>query len=412
MIHEGFFYNKGKLFCEGVALADIATDIGTPVYVYSKASILNRLNRLRASIKIDCSIYFAVKACSNIHILRLLGRSGCGADIVSAGELFRTTFAQIPTDRIVYSGVGKTKHELELALKAKIFLFNIESVAELFQLEAIAKSLGTRCKALLRVNPNIDAKTHPHISTGLKKNKFGLDSLELKQVFEAAPTLNNVQLCGFSCHIGSQIQSAAPFKAAFEYLKKIAKKAPFEVSHLDLGGGLGIAYGKERTLTLEDYGSLVTRAFSKEPYKIGIEPGRALIGPCGVLLSSVLLNKKRGTQRFVVLDAAMNDLARPSLYGATHQALPLTETKGAKKFKQDLVGPVCESADTFQKNAILPELQPGAALAFTQAGAYGMSMASRYNSRTICAEVLVDGTSYAVIRKRETYDDLITHELF
>ena len=411
---EGFSFLNRHLHCEGVSLAQIAAEVGTPTYVYSKASLVNRIRRLQSAWNgndIDCTVYFAVKSCSNIHILKTLGQNGCGADIVSGGELFRASIAEIAPSRVVFSGVGKTEREISEALKAGIHLFNVESLAELLTINRVAKEAGLVAPVSLRVNPNVDAKTHPHISTGLKKNKFGLAKSELKELYRHLPLLKNVSVHGLSCHIGSQIMTARPFARAWAELIAAAKEAPFEVKELDLGGGLGIAYEQEKELSLEDYGRLIHKTFKGLNYKLGIEPGRALIGPVGILLSSLVVAKKRGNRMFYVVDAAMNDLIRPALYGAVHPLMLVEQPKTRKFVQADIVGPVCETADTFQTDIRFPVAEPGALLAFGNAGAYGMSMASQYNSRPRAAEVLVDGSSYQVIRSRETYADLIQHEI-
>jgi diaminopimelate decarboxylase len=413
---DGFSYRSNELFCEGVSLSHLASEIGTPLYVYSKTALVNRARRLFAALQggasaPECRILFAVKACSNIHILNTLRAAGCGADIVSGGELFRATLAQIAPSSIVFSGIGKSKRELSEALAAEISMFNVESPQELFELDQLAASLGAKPRVSLRVNPNVDAKTHPHISTGLKQNKFGLSKDELKEIYRKLNSLRAAQVCGLSCHIGSQILTEAPFVKAWKELRAIAEAAPFEVTHLDLGGGLGIPYGSEKTLSLESYGRLIRGIFKNSPYQLSIEPGRALVGPTGVLLTKLEIIKSRGTKHFYVVDAAMNDLIRPALYGATHPVLPVLTKKSQKKVTVDLVGPVCESSDTFQKNLRLPSLAPNELLAFCNAGAYGMTMASQYNSRPRAAEVLVEGTNYKIIRSREKYADLIQHEL-
>jgi diaminopimelate decarboxylase len=408
---EGFSYIDKELHCESTPLSRIAEEVGTPAYVYSKAALINRVRRLQEASNTPFDIYFAVKACSNIHILRLLNRAGCGADIVSGGELFRASVAQIPPQRIVFSGVGKSDKEIGEAIKAGIHIFNVESLAELEQIERIAAASGATPKVALRVNPDVDAKTHPHISTGLKKNKFGLAKSELREIYKRIQEFPNVRFCGLSCHIGSQILSESPFAKAWKYLLQAAKEAPFKVTHLDLGGGLGISYSGEKALSLENYARLIHKTFQGTSFKLGIEPGRALVGPTAVLLSRLTLVKRRNTRSFYVVDAAMNDLIRPALYGALHPVIPVTMPRTRTKILADLVGPVCETGDTFETQAKLPPLEPGSLLAFTNSGAYGMSMASQYNSRPRVPEVLVEGSTYSVIRSRETYADLIEHEL-
>lgn len=414
LFFEGFSIIGGQLHCEGVALSEIAHEVGTPTYIYSRNALINRVRRLQNSWRptdVDCQIYFAVKACSNIHILETLGHAGCGADIVSAGELFRASVAQIPANRVVFSGVGKSDREIVEALKAGIHIFNVESLEELLAIERLALESGTTARAALRVNPDVDAKTHPYISTGLKKNKFGLAKSELREIYRHLNSLKAVQVCGLSCHIGSQILTEKPFVKAWKELIKTAEEAPFKVTHLDLGGGLGIPYGKEKGVSLESYGRMINKTFKGLDFQLGIEPGRSIVGPVAVLLTKLVVTKRRGARNFYVVDSGMNDLMRPALYGAVHPVLPVQAPRSRKTILADLVGPVCETSDCFQTGARLPELKPGALLAFGNAGAYGMTMASQYNSRPRPAEILVDGSSYQIIRKRETYADLIQREL-
>ncbi len=392
-------------------LLKIAKKVGTPTYVYSKQAIINRIQTLKNSLEgLDCEVYFAVKACSNVNILKIFKENGVGVDLVSGGELYRALLAGVSPKQMVFSGVGKTKKEIDEALKAQIHMFNVESLQELFVLDKCAAKLGVRARVALRINPNVNAKTHPYISTGLKKNKFGFSSFELNEVFKYTKQLKHVHLCGLSCHIGSQILKAAPFVSAWQSLRKTAAEVPFEVTYLDLGGGLGISYGKEKSLSLSEYGGLIQQVFKGSHFKLGIEPGRSLIGPTAVLLSQLLSIKKRQEKFFYIVDAAMNDLMRPALYKAVHPVESLTKTS-SRAVSCDIVGPVCETTDTFQTNARMPLLKPGALLAFTNVGAYGMSMASQYNSRPLVAEVLVEGQSYKVIRKREEYADLVQKEL-
>jgi diaminopimelate decarboxylase len=411
---ESFSYGGKVLHCESVALSRIADDVGTPVYVYSRAALVNRVRRLQAALEnVNCSIHFAVKACSNIHILSVLHQLGCGADIVSGGELFRASVAQIPPEAIIFSGVGKTEKEIGEALKAGISMFNVESLPELFTIDRLASKTSKKPNISLRINPDVDAKTHPYISTGLKKNKFGLAKSELNEVYRhiKAGEFKNLNFCGLSCHIGSQILTGQPFEKSWRELLKTTNSAPFEVTNLDLGGGLGISYEGEKEISLENYGRLIEKVFKGTPYKLSIEPGRALVGPIGVLLTQLVSVKKRASRYFYVVDAAMNDLMRPALYGAVHPLLFVEKPKTRKTAQVDIVGPVCESSDSFQSGARFPLIEPDALLAFGNAGAYGMSMASQYNSRPLVAEVLVEGNSYQVIRRRETYADLIEKEL-
>lgn len=409
----GFQYEKGALHCDGTALSSLAEEHGTPLYVYSAPLMAARVRELQSGLgDAPCQIHFAVKALPNVQVLRHLAGLGCGADIVSGGELARALKARIAPGKIVFSGVGKTREEMAAALKARIARFNVESFAELMLLNDVAAGCGAQAPVSFRVNPDVDAKTHPYISTGLKENKFGLDRGELAECLATLPRLKNIDAQGLSCHIGSQILTLKPLQDSWEALKTMAAKMPFPVTHLDLGGGLGIPYGREKAVSLADYGKRVAAFSRRNPdFQLALEPGRSLVGPAGALVTRVIAVKLRGRRRFAILDAGMNDLIRPALYGATHGALPLrAPRRGAKLAAYTLVGPVCESADTFQSGARLPELTPGDLVALTNAGAYGMSMASQYNSRPRPAEVLVREGRADLVRCRETYDDLFRHE--
>ncbi|HRK02465.1 MAG TPA: diaminopimelate decarboxylase, partial [Oligoflexia bacterium] len=376
---------------------------------------INRTRRLQKSLEPledRAGIRFAVKASSNIHILSLLTKLGCGADIVSGGELFRASLAQIPPDKIVFSGVGKTEEEISRAIVAGIELFNVESLSEVELLNVVAQKHNTNVDIALRFNPNISAQTHRHISTGLKNSKFGLTSDEFWAAVTMSEKLPRIKLIGISCHIGSQITDLRPFRRAWEQLLILAKKVK-HITTLDIGGGLGIDYQCPiESAALEDYGKAIVTFFKSEPYKILVEPGRSLVGPTGVLVSKLLHLKKRTNRNIAVLDAGMNDLLRPALYGATHGIFPLrSRAPGAKSIVCDVVGPICESADLFLKSQPLPIWGSDSIYALGCAGAYGMSMASQYNSRGRPPEVLVDRDQYRVIRRRETNLDLVNHEL-
>lgn len=415
-IMEGFHYQKGELHCELVSLASLAREFGTPLYVYSRAGITNRIRRLQLSCKREglapLKIHFAVKAASNLQLLKLIRQLGCGADIVSGGELFRAALAGFSPNEIMYSGVGKSPNEIARALDARIHSFNVESIEELHLIDSIAAEKRCSAQVLFRVNPNVDAKTHPYISTGLKKNKFGLSKEELRDAVAALKSLRHIRATGLSCHIGSQILSLAPFEKAWRQLRALAESLPFRVEELDLGGGVGIAYGSERAPSLESFGRLIQKVFPDDRFQLSIEPGRSIIGPTSVLLTTVLIRKSRPLKKFVVVDAGMNDLMRPALYGSVHTPFVVRpKTKARRTEKTDLVGPVCETGDTFQENVLLPPLDTNDLLVFSNAGAYGMSMASQYNSRPRPAEVLVHGDRAILIRKRETYDELIQNEI-
>ena len=395
------------------ALEAIAAWWGTPCYVYDGALLKKRAQALLCSLgDAPVAVHFAVKACSNIHILKLLGDLGCGADIVSGGELYRALKAGIPAERIVFSGVGKTESEVKAAVDAGIHSFNVESADEVRLIDKVALACGRKARVSFRFNPDIDAKTHPYISTGLKRNKFGLDRAELKLALGALAKARGLTPLGLSCHIGSQILSLKPLARSWKLLAEEAAHLPFKATHLDLGGGLGVAYNqKEKAPPLEAYGKELRAFARKHPgMTFGIEPGRSLVAEAGQLLTRVVAVKRRGRATFVVVDAGMNDLLRPALYGARHEIRAVSR-KGAAKLTAAVVGPVCESADVFSDRVKLPAVEPGDLLAISHAGAYGMSMASRYNSRALPAEILVDGGTPRLIRARESDYDQIRHEI-
>ena len=418
MSKEFFRYKNDKYFCEDVELASLAKKLGTPLYVYSRNYIHSRIETLQKGLKsIPCNIHYAVKANSNVSILEAVGSIGCGADIVSGGELFRCLKAGISAKKIVFSGVGKTRAEIHDAIVANIFAFNVESLSELILINDVAKNLSQTAAVNFRVNPNVNAKTHPYISTGLKENKFGFSKEELLETLKAAKKLKNIKCVGLSCHIGSQITDLKPLAQAWDSLLALALTMPFDVKILDLGGGLGITYTKEKEPSLEAYTKLIADFYKKAASQLshlehlGIEPGRSIVGSSGVLLSSVIAVKKRKNQTFTVVDAGMNDLIRPALYQAIHDILPTSKTSKKLSGKQSVVGPVCESADVFLTAKNLPAFEEGSVVAFQQAGAYGMSMASQYNSRPLPAEVLIDKNRVYLIKDRETNEDLVKKEL-
>lgn len=414
---EQFYYKDGNLWCENVLVESLIEKVGTPTYIYSANTIRTRVRTLRNSLaKTNCHIYFAVKACSNLSILRLLAQEGCGADIVSGGELFRALKSGIDPQKIVFSGVGKSLREIAEAIDSGIHIFNVESPQEIDLINNTAKARGVVVNISLRVNPNIDAKTHPYISTGLKENKFGLDQNEITEIFLNYKKYSNLNFCGLSCHIGSQILSITPLIQSWNFLKNLSKLSPFNISHLDLGGGLGISYQEENEISLPEYGGAISHSFGGlNNFQIGIEPGRSIVGPAAILVSRILGVKLRAEsdleKKMLILDAGMNDLARPALYGAVHPAVPLRIQSTDQVSPVDLVGPICESADVFQRGAYLPPQSVGDFLAFGNAGAYGFSMSNQYNSRPRAAEVLVDDAQFQVIRRRESYSDLILGEI-
>jgi diaminopimelate decarboxylase len=409
-----FMYKNGELYCEGVPLRTIARRVGTPFYVYSTSTLANHVRAFdRAFAGVRHLICFAVKANPSHALLRLIGREGAGADIVSGGELFRALRAGIDPGKIVYAGVGKRRDEIEYALKMDILMFNVESGDELQAIDRAAGEMRTRARIALRVNPDIDPKTHPYISTGLKENKFGISIDRALEHYRVAKTLPNVDIVGIHQHIGSQITELQPFIDALTktigFVKEL-RAAGIEIAYLNIGGGLGITY-KDETPPLPGELAESLRPIVKDcGCTIVMEPGRAIVGNAGVLVTSVLFRKESGEKRFLIVDAGMNDLIRPSLYEAYHDIRPVVEVPSAGTATMDVVGPICESGDFLAKDRELPELPQGALLAVMGAGAYGFSMSSNYNSRPRVAEVLVKGSDYFVVRERETYNDLVKGE--
>jgi diaminopimelate decarboxylase len=412
-MHE-FTYKSGELHCEDVPLRTIAQRVGTPFYCYSGRTVANHFRAFdRAFDGVPHLVCFAVKANPAMAILRLLGREGAGADIVSGGELFRALRAGIDPNKIVYAGVGKRRDEIEYALKMDILMFNVESGEELAAINRAAGEMRTRARIALRVNPDIDPKTHPYISTGLKKNKFGIAIEQALEHYQAARELAHVDVVGIHQHIGSQITEVQPFVDALRkttaFVKEL-KNAGIDIQYLNIGGGLGITYKDETPPLPKDLAESVQPLLADCGCTIVMEPGRAIVGNAGVLVTSVLYQKESGKKQFLVVDAGMNDLIRPSLYEAYHDIRTVTERPTAPQAAVDVVGPICESGDFLAKERVLPVLPRGELLAVMGAGAYGFSMASNYNSRPRVAEVLVKGNDFFVIRERETYNDLVRSE--
>jgi diaminopimelate decarboxylase len=410
-----FHYRDHELTCEDVPLPRLVAEVGTPCYVYSLATLRHHFavfNQGFASVPhLTC---FALKANSNLAILSLFASLGGGADIVSGGELFRALKAGIPPERIVYSGVGKTLAEIDYALKTDILLFNIESSQELEVINDRAGKLGRKARIALRVNPDVDPKTHPYISTGMKTAKFGIDIESALAEYERARSLSHVQIMGVDCHIGSQLTDLAPFVDALGRLRLLIERLErlgIAIEYLDLGGGLGITYNQEEPPHPGEYASAILRELEGFRCTLIFEPGRVIVGNAGVLITQVLYTKSSPSKKFVVVDAAMNDLVRPSLYGSYHHIQPLQRVEGVARETVDVVGPICESGDFLARDRELPVVRPGEYLAAMSAGAYGFTMASNYNSRPRLPEVLVNGKDYFVIRRRETWDDLIRGEV-
>ncbi|MCX6129147.1 MAG: diaminopimelate decarboxylase [Proteobacteria bacterium] len=410
-----FFHSKDQqAFCENVALAEIAKAVGTPCYVYSRASLLQQAKRMLSAFAnyptLPC---YAVKANSNLSVLREIFALGFGADIVSFGELQRSLIAGVDPKQLIYSGVGKRADEISAALRIGILAFNIESSAELEMIANLAAGLGLVAAVSLRVNPNIDAKTNPKITTGLFSTKFGLIEAEARAMAERIHALPSLRLIGVGCHIGSQIVDLAPLAEASRRLVSFAealRERGHPLEFIDMGGGLGICYNDETPPTPEAYAEALLGAVRETGLKLLIEPGRVIVGNAGVLLSSVLSTKKTPAKNFLIVDAAMNDLIRPAMYDAYHDILPVVE-RSDEKILIDVVGPICETGDYFGVDRLLPPCADGDLIYLRSAGAYGSSMASNYNSRPRAPEVLVDGRAFRVIRQRESLEDLWRLEL-
>lgn len=409
-----FRRKRGELHAEDVPLSRIAGQVGTPAYVYSTATLQRHARVFRDALRgLDFLACYAVKAAPNLAILALFAKEGLGFDIVSRGELHRALLAGGRADRIVFSGVGKRRDELQAALEAGILQFNCESEEELRQLDEVARSMGARANVAIRVNPQVNAKTHPYIATALATSKFGIPAPRARAAYRAVAELKGLQVTGIACHIGSQIGEVRPFVEAARKLRDLIdllRKDGHQIREVDVGGGLGIPYGDgPEPPGPREYGRALVEALSGLEARVLLEPGRLLVGNAAVLLSRVILAKRgAGARRFVVADAGMNDLLRPALYGAFHEIEPVRPRRGSAVV--DVVGPVCESADVLAKRRRLPPLVEGDLLAIRTAGAYGMSMASQYNARPRPAEVLVDGGDFRVVRARETLDDLVRGE--
>jgi len=411
-----FEYRDGELFAEGVPVRRIAREAGTPVYIYSLATLRRHFRVFdQAFAPLPHLICFSMKSNSNLALLRLFVREGGGFDIVSGGELFRALKAGADPGKIVFSGVGKRAEEMRSALEAGILMFNVESEQELSLLNEVARGLGKKAPISLRVNPDVDPQTHPYISTGMKQSKFGIDIKRSVEEYKRALSLPHIEVIGIDCHIGSQITSIPPFVDALskvrEYLDGVltGSLGRGTIRYLDLGGGLGIRYKDEEPPHPEDYARALIRELKGLEVTLILEPGRVIVGNAGILVSEVLYIKETDEKKFVVVDGGMNDLIRPALYGSYQAIRPVVQRDG-EKIIADVVGPVCESGDFFAKDREMTRPEPGELLAVMSAGAYGFSMASNYNSRPRPAEVLVDGEGFYLIRSRETLEDLVRGE--
>ncbi|MEY4983182.1 MAG: diaminopimelate decarboxylase [Pseudomonadota bacterium] len=414
---DHFLYRNGILHAEGVAIPDIAAQVGTPFYVYSAAT-LERHYRLftEALSPLPHLVCFAIKSLSNVAVLKLLGDLGAGMDVVSGGEYRRARAAGVPGERIVFSGVGKTREEMRLALTGGIRQFNVESEPEMRALSEVATSLGLRAPITVRVNPDVDAKTHEKIATGKKENKFGIPIARASEVYAEAARLPGIEVIGIDVHIGSQLTELEPFELAFTKVADLTRQLRAEghdIRRLDLGGGLGIPYTRsnEAPPLPTDYGAMVKRTVGDLGCEVEIEPGRLISGNAGLLVAQVIYVKHGEGRDFLILDAAMNDLARPSMYGAHHDIVPVLEAPaGAEAREFDIVGPVCETGDTFARHRPVAGVGEGDLVAFRSAGAYGAVMASEYNTRPLVPEVLVKGDHFAVIRARPSFDEILNRD--
>ncbi|MGH8727429.1 MAG: diaminopimelate decarboxylase [Burkholderiales bacterium] len=409
---NAFSYRNNELCAEGIPLARIAAQYGTPCYVYSRAALERTYSEFAEALKArEHLICYAVKANSNLAVLNLFARLGAGFDVVSGGELQRVLAAGSTASKVVFSGVGKSEAEIKLALSSGILCFNVESESELKRLDAIAGEMGREAPVSLRVNPDVDPNTHPYIATGLKRNKFGIAFAEAEEVYLLAKSLKNIRIIGIDCHIGSQLTDLAPIAAALEKVIELVERLrshEIELSHIDVGGGLGIRYENESPPSINEYAQAILRALKGRRETLIVEPGRALVGNAGVLLTKVEYLKHTEEKNFAIVDAAMNDLLRPALYNAYHEIVPVTKRDtGAKLYS--IAGPVCESADFLGEDRLLA-IEEGNLLAVLSAGAYGMSMSSNYNTRPRVAEVMADGDRAHLIRGREQVADLFALE--
>jgi diaminopimelate decarboxylase len=409
-----FQYRGDDLYCEDVPIKTIAEEIGTPFYLYSLHTLESHFQAFdRAFADFRHLVCFSAKANSNLAILKIFVRLGGGVDVVSGGELFRAMKAGASPQKIVYSGVGKREDEIDYALELGILMFNIESTQELLAIDRIAGKLGTQAPVALRVNPDVDPRTHPYVSTGLKKNKFGVNIQRCLEDYRLAKTLPHVRIIGVSCHIGSQLTEVGPFIEAVQRIKELVGRLRAEgiaIQYMDLGGGLGITYNEEIPPHPREYAQALLQELAGMDCTLILEPGRVIVGNAGILVTRVLYTKAGEEKNFIIADAAMNDLLRPSLYSSYHKIRPVHKTR-RKPITADVVGPICESGDFLAKERKLARVESGDLLAVMSAGAYGFSMSSNYNSRPRVAEILVDRDRFYTIREREDYHDLIKGEI-
>jgi len=423
-----FNFKNGQLFCEGVPAEKIAQEVGTPAYVYSKATLLHHYRQIATAFApVNATICYSIKSCGNINICRLLAKEGCGFDVTSGGELYRAMAAGAQPGKIIYAGVGKTDLEIREAIEAGIAAFNIESEAEIENIDRLAGLLGKKAVGAIRINPDVDPKTHQYTTTGKKETKFGVDIERAERVFEQFRDLQNLRLGGIHIHIGSPVYEIQPYveavKKTVELIDRLMARG-HRIEWLDMGGGFAVNYERpDQALPITEHARALLPLVQGKPYKIALEPGRYITGNAGILLTRVLYRKSGGTRQFVIVDAAMNDLIRPVLYDSFHfiwPAKPDDSNIPPERDRQmmptdgevvDVVGPICESGDFLARNRPLPRTQRGDLLAVFTAGAYGFAMSSNYNNRPRAPEVLVDGEAYRVIRRRETYEDLVRGEI-
>ncbi|MBF0347078.1 MAG: diaminopimelate decarboxylase [Magnetococcales bacterium] len=412
---DHFHYLDDRIHCEEVPLDQIAEAVGTPFYCYSAKTLTHHLAVFQqAFAKTTHLICYSVKANSNLAVLDLLARNGAGFDIVSGGELERVRRIGCPGNKIVFSGVGKTREEIRQALRHGILMFNVESRSELYRIDTLAGELGVKAPVALRINPDVDPKTHPHISTGLKRNKFGIPYHNALELYRNAAQLSHIHIMGLDCHIGSQLTTLSPFVDALKRVLTLVsalKREGIHLTHLDLGGGLGIPYDQSRPPPLPDhYAGALLQELDGFDLTLILEPGRVIVGNAGVLVTRVEYIKDNEDKRFIITDAGMNDLMRPALYNAYHGIQPVVRRFGEEETVVDVVGPICESGDFFARDRLLPPFAEGDLLMVRSAGAYGFVMSGNYNTRPRAAEVLVQGNRFTVVRRRETLDELLDHE--
>ncbi|MCH1386525.1 MAG: diaminopimelate decarboxylase [Rhodobacteraceae bacterium] len=414
---DHFLYKNGVLHAEDVAIPDIVASVGAPFYVYSTATLTRHFQLFDDALAgMDHLVCYAMKAASNQAILQTLAKLGAGMDVVSGGEYARARAAGVPGERIVFSGVGKTRDEMRLAMTGGIRQFNVESEPEMAVLSAVATELGVKAPITIRVNPDVDAKTHAKIATGKSENKFGIPISRAREVYAQAAALPGIDVIGIDVHIGSQLSQLEPFELAYQKVAELTETLRadgHDIRRLDLGGGLGIPYTRsnEAPPLPTDYGAMVKRVLGHLNCEIEIEPGRLIAGNAGILVSQVIYVKEGEDRKFLILDAAMNDLIRPAMYDAHHDIEPVIEPQaGAERATYDVVGPVCESGDTFAKGREMAQMNAGDLVAFRSAGAYGAVMSSEYNTRPLIPEVMVNGSKFAVIRSRPSFDEIINRD--